>query len=417
MFRSVFKDTVFLYFGNIVSKLLYFALIVFISRYLGAVKLGQYASSFAFVSMFFLFVNVGLDNFTIREIAAHKETIKDYLLSLVLLRIFFSLMIFFAVILISGGIEAFEDIRKFILILAISLLVGSMAQIFYCILIAHKKIRYVVLYLTVRNLVTIGLAVLGIVLGRGILYVVFCFLVGSTLGLGFGAFLVYRMGIRPSLEPDITRIRIFFKKSLIFSLSALLVGVLFRIDMIMLKLMEGNYAVGIYRAAYSFLMNLEVFAGSFMLVLYPEISRLYKSNPSSLAALYERSFRYALGINAVILIGIFMFGKTLMAIFFGRNFTESAVILQYSILPVFFLLQNTVNYYFFNSIDRPELNALVFGMGALMNFLLNLYFIPRYGYYGVLPAIFISYIVVFIVSTFAVSSRLRPSKIHQNVPA
>ena len=120
MFNKIIKknkNVLYLYLSQVISKFFYFILTIFISRYLGAVGLGQYASSFAIVSIFFIFVNGGFDNLLIREASLDKNKIKNYLLDFIILKSCYSFLIFLLFLYLSNKMGPFKDIKYLILIL------------------------------------------------------------------------------------------------------------------------------------------------------------------------------------------------------------------------------------------------------------------------------------------------------------
>jgi len=406
MFKKI-KNTLYLYISQIVEKFLYLILLIFISRYLGAEGLGQYASSFAIVSMFFIFVNGGFDSLLIREISLNKANVRNYLLSLVALKLVLGILIFFVIGYLLNILPAFSDIKNFILILAFSNLAGSISQVYYCILIAYEKMKQVMVVSIITNIIIVSSALVSLIWKRDLLLLFGCFFIGSVSSLFLSMFLVSRLGIRPALQIDFKVVLGLIKKNMPFLLSSVFAFMLFRIDVVMLKLFRGNDVVGLYRAAYSFLINFEAFPSFFMMSLYPKFSRLIKKDKPLLARLYKRSFLNLLLINIIILMPIFILGDRLIAFVFGDTFKDSVIILRWAAIAIFFLFQNACNFYFLNALNKPGINAFIFFLGFFMNFILDLFLIPRYSYYGVLMSVVIVYSFIFILSSYIAVRKAR----------
>lgn len=52
--KHIFRNTSYLYMSQIIGKLLYLSLLALMSKYFGIKGVGQYASTFAIVGMFFI---------------------------------------------------------------------------------------------------------------------------------------------------------------------------------------------------------------------------------------------------------------------------------------------------------------------------------------------------------------------------
>ena len=400
------KNTLFLYISQIIEKFLFLILVIFISRYFGAAGLGSYASSFAIVGVFFIFVNGGFDSLLIREMAIEKNKIKKHLLDLIILKACIGLFIFLIILYLSNRIRLFHDIKQLILILAFSDLIGSLSQISYCALIAYEKMKYVMAIFIISHVTIVGLAIISIISGGTLLHVISCFLIGSLVTFIFGIASICKLKFDFELKLNFLSMFVFIKKNIPFALASIFIFILSRIDIILLKMIKGNDVAGLYKVGYSFLMNFEGFPMFFIIALYPRFSRLFKRSKPSLVKLYKKSFYHLLLLNIFILVPIFVFGNILILLTFGNRFTESVIILRYAAIAIFFLFQNLSNVYFLNAINKPALNAFVFGLGILLGIVFDLLLIPNYSYYGVLIANIVTYSFIFITSLFIVEKEM-----------
>lgn len=400
------KNVLYLYLSQIISKFFYFILAIFISRYLGAAGLGQYAVSFAIVSIFFILANGGFDNLLIREASLDKNKIESYLLNFIILKSCYSFVIFLLFLYLSNKMGPFKDIKYLILILIFSNLVDSFNQIFYCISIVYGKIKYLTAMFILKDAVTVGLSVFFLIHGGILPQVVICFLIGSIVFFITGVILVSKLKIKFTPQKNFSEIFKLVKRNVPFLLAFIFLFILLKIDIVILKLLKGNNEAGLFRAGTFFLVNLEAFPVFFMLVLYPKFSRLAGKNKPLLIRLYNKTFFYLLVLNLVMLAPLFIFSKPLILLIFGNKFAGSAEILKYMSVPVFFLFQNTCNAYFLNAVNKPGFNAFIYCLGGALNIILDFILIPVYGYYGILMATTISYSLIFILSAYIIDMEI-----------
>ena len=364
--------------------------------------LGRYAASFAVAGTFFIFITAGLGSLIIREIAGHKEKTATDIVSLLGLNGIFGLLLLGLVGCSVRFMPALHDIRNIIIVLLFSGLIDAVTQVFSSVFIAYEKMRYVMNCSIIKDSVAVGLALAVILHNGGIFGVSLCFLLGSLVGLAYSLFAAHAFGIRPSCGPRWRIMSSYLKKGLFFFAGTLFSHMLLRIDIIMLKIFQGNYVVGLYRGASSFLMNIEAFPYLFTLTLYPMFSRLFKTDKAFVIDMYRRSFVTLLAINILLLLTVFLFAKRLVLLIFGSDFADSVIILRYAVFIVVFLFQNYLNVHLLNAANKEKLNAFILGAAVALNILLDCLLIPRYSYYGVLVAMFVTYVFLFVFLSWAV---------------
>ena len=118
--------------------------------------------------------------------------------------------------------------------------------------------------------------------------------------------------------------------------------------------------------------------------------------------MYRRSFVTLLAINILLLLTVFLFAKRLVLLIFGSDFADSVIILRYAVFIVVFLFQNYLNVHLLNAANKEKLNAFILGAAVALNILLDCLLIPRYSYYGVLVAMFVTYVFLFVFLSWAV---------------
>src|SRR3989344_4401002 len=91
--KSIVKNTGIYFFGEIVSILLSFLLIILIARYLGEVGLGKYSFVFAFVGIFSVLSDFGVSTLMTMEISKNKSMTKKFLNNMLSLKIILSVIV------------------------------------------------------------------------------------------------------------------------------------------------------------------------------------------------------------------------------------------------------------------------------------------------------------------------------------
>ncbi len=185
-----------------------------------------------------------------------------------------------------------------------------------------------------------------------------------------------------------------FKKAWPFASIFILSAVYFRIDMIMLGIMKGDKAVGIYSAAYKLIEFLSIIPGTICVAALPELSTDYSTDMKDFK---DKSLRTVLllgsgGLGAGIL--LFLFSKQIIHLLYGPLFYDSIACLRILSGVVFFLFVNGYLIYVAIAMNDDRLVAFILFLATSFNILLNYYLIPRYGYMGAAVATLLSEILM-----------------------
>lgn len=176
-----------------------------------------------------------------------------------------------------------------------------------------------------------------------------------------------------------------FRKIFVIFLLIVAQTVYSSVDSIMLGLIHGDYAVGIYSTAYKASWLIIQVIISVLWVILPRLSNLYESND------YERIkglLKKVLGGHAFLgiptMVGVFMLSKDIVLLLAGDKYIDSIVVLKVLMISALFTLFGIS--YIGNCILLPQKKDKLFMticcLTALLNIVLNYIFIPVYGVLG-----------------------------------
>ena len=83
--QRIIKNTGLLLFSDIITKILGFFYIMYIARYLGAEGFGVLSFALAFTGIFSMFIDLGMHQLIIREVARDRSLARKYLANVALL--------------------------------------------------------------------------------------------------------------------------------------------------------------------------------------------------------------------------------------------------------------------------------------------------------------------------------------------
>ena len=177
-------------------------------------------------------------------------------------------------------------------------------------------------------------------------------------------------------------------------LAAFFAFLVLRIDMLMVQYMLGAEQTGYYSIAVTMadmVYMLPVVIGT---IVFPKLSAMAHNRD-------KWKFTRTLVSWAAILMGFFVIIAIFLAgwfirVLYGVAFIPAAPAFIWLMPGIFFLSIQVVAVQFLNSIGFPKVVVLVWGFSCLLNIVLNLWAIPKYGIIGASIVSSFSYLIVFI---------------------
>ncbi|MGC9333959.1 MAG: polysaccharide biosynthesis C-terminal domain-containing protein, partial [Anaerolineae bacterium] len=190
-------------------------------------------------------------------------------------------------------------------------------------------------------------------------------------------------------------------------LNHLLASVFFRIDVLLLKPMQGDAVVGYYGAAYKYVDGLLIIPQYFTQAIFPLMSRYAASSRDSLLRAYKLSLRLLLIVALPIAVGTPFIANGLILVLGGADYLpDSRIALQLLIgfLPLSFV--NSVTQYVLIAIDQQRFLTKAFVIGVSFNIVANLVAIPLFSYRGAAVVTILSELALLIPFYYSVRKHL-----------
>lgn len=176
------------------------------------------------------------------------------------------------------------------------------------------------------------------------------------------------------------------------------------IDKLTLGHLLGPAAFALYDVAGKVTQMIEAPSFSIASVVFPQSARRMEEQGSAgVGDLYEHSVAAILAIILPMLCVVFVFSKTIIVLFAGEAYAESAGVLR---LTAFFGLFMPFAVQFGTMLDstgKPALNFAVTFFTAVLNPVLAYVFVLKFGLYGAAIAILIGYLISFVVMQYIMS--------------
>ncbi|MEH2197703.1 flippase [Nostoc sp.] len=389
--RAIIANTGWLFADRILRMGASLVVGVWVARYLGVQQYGLFNYTLAFVSLFSPIFTLGLDDVVIRHIirqSTNREEILGTTFWLKLLGGTASVLFAVSTMFFLGEHETLKISLVAILGMAgifratdtIDLWFQSQVQSKYSVIARNiafllNTVIKIVLILTKASL----LAFAWVTLAEFAMSAIGLLIVYQFKGYSFWLW-------RWSLSAAKTLL----KESLPLIFSGFAIMIFMRIDQVMLGQMIGNSEVGIYSAAVRVSEIWYFIPGAIVSSVAPSI---YAAKEKSESLYYQR-IGQLLSLMTCISLGIALpmtfLSEKIIIVMFGSGYAEAGPILSVHIWTSLFVFMGlaTSPWFIAEGLNHVSLGKTLFG--AILNIILNLFLIPKYGGLGAASATIIS---------------------------
>ena len=326
--RRILFNTVILGAGEGIGQVTNFVVVISLAQTFGADVLGQYSVSMAVGAVSTLFVGLGTQPLLIREIGRNPGSSRDLLGVLMPVQIVLGALAWLAACLVclllideagAAPVIAATCGYQVLLRLATTLLTPFQAT---------EQMQAVISGQMLQRFLTLALALTAIWLGADAGTVTLALVAGAAFLLAFAWVAGSNRFGRPTLHLDWRGARSLFKSSSPFlGLTAL--GVIYaRGGLILLSVLGGPLAVGLYAVVDRLMAAAGLVPGVFNSAAYPALSRAARDSTADARALAARCLRLLMVGTIPLAAMISIFADDVLTLLFGAEFLPATVALQ-----------------------------------------------------------------------------------------
>jgi len=397
--------------AQVIVMILGLVFVIYIARYLGAEGFGKYSFAVAFTGLFSVVCYFGLNMLVIRAVSRDKSLAGKYLGSIILLRVLLSLVTLFLIFTVINLMGYPEDTKIIVYIMGLYVVLTAYALLPRSIFQAFEKMEYTALMQVIEKIILVSLGIYVLISGyklfeSELIAVVSIFLISALFNLVISFYICIKNFTKPEFEFDKKFWRHLLKEGFPLALYVILVPFFFKITIISVSLIEEDVATGMYSAAFNLLIALLVIPQMFNKAMLPVMSKLFVSGKKSLKFSMEKSIKYLFILAFPIAVGIIILGDKIILLFYGKEFTDSILVIQ---ILALFLPFRFINFILINSlisINKQWFVTISILVCGVSNVISNLILIPVYGVKGAAIATVITEILFLILLFYFVNKFL-----------
>lgn len=410
--QTIFKNTFWLGISQVISRGLKFLLVIYIARILGDTDYGKFNFALSLVVFLGLFANLGIGRVANREFSKDRSKEKEYIPSLISLKIFLSFLIIVVIAIIASVFIDDAVTRNAVFVLIIYAALQQFAEFFHELFRSHQKMEYEAISVTLNTIFCVSFGLFFLFNIPSVVTLSWAYVIGVAASFFF-AFILYQKkydNLGFVINKDTWKQMLSIAWPIGFM--GIFTTLFHKVDSVMLGMwgmMEEN---GWYGAAYRIMEVCLIPAVLTSKTFFPIFSKAFrgsiefKPNTSSKAEGSERYsakrkiFLSQLSILTIIVVpllvgGIFL-ASPIIKFVFGAQFTNAVLAFQ-------ILMGTTLVMYLQRGLGQPLIAAnyqkLMFRLtfiAAVLNIVLNFILIPQYSLYGAAVATLATFSLMFV---------------------
>ena len=356
---------------------------------------GQYGFALAIVTLFAVISENGLNTYQTRQIAFIRD--KDVAAKLIADSLIARALVFIlavgTLIAISFAIDKPEPFRMFLRFSALAMGVNFFMGGFSSTLLGYERFKlYGVLAISTQFVLT-ALGFLALYSGFGLVGIGVGHLLAACLSTVAIAILVRERVCRFSLNGTFKQAKAFLKAAMPLSVTAVLMTVYYRADLVMLSLIKGDEAIGLYNSAYALVNGLLLVSTSFSATILPRLSGYFREDTEKMKSIYLVGFRYMLYFGLAAAFGATLLAEPIYDLIYPESYLPGIGALRILIWALALMFVNSLQSSFLIASDLKNKLMYITAAGAAINIVLNLILIPPYSFNGAAAATLISEIL------------------------
>jgi PST family polysaccharide transporter len=381
--------------------------LVWVARYLGPAQFGSLNFAVAFIALFGILTSLGLDGIVIREVLYGAESRQEILGTTLALRIAGGLLAVITSIAVARLTQP-HDRQALLLIGILSLTLVFQAFDTIDCFFQSQVLSKITVWVKNGAFLVFAAVRVGLIYARAPLWA-FAAATTGEIALGAAGLVVgYRLSGGRMLLWRWSRKRAAYllQQSWPVIFSSMAITAYMRLDMVMLKVMQGDLAVGLYAAATRVSEVWYFIPVAIVSSVSPAIMRA-KDDPELFYGRLGKLFSLMTLLACIVGSMVALASHAIIRILYSTGYSAAAPVLAVHVWASVFVFLGVAQSPWDISKNMLRLSMYRTIFGAVVNAAMNLYLIPRYSAMGAAVATVVSYAISGVFAN-GFSARTRP---------
>lgn len=356
---------------------------VWIARYLGPEQFGLMSYVLAFVALFTAVATLGLGGIVVRDLVQDPPAADTTIGTAFTLQTMGGLCAFGIALLAISYVRPSDELAKLAVAVLAMLMVLKATEVVKYWFEAQVQSKYVVL--TENGVFLIFAAVkIGLILANAPLMAFIWALFAEGLLVAVGLLCVYalRGGKINAWRARLYRAKTLLHDSWPLILAGAVIAVYMKIDQIMLGNMIGDRAVGLYSAAVRISEIWYFIPIAIVSSVFPTIIRAKQQSAELYYNRLQHLYTILVGLSLGLALPMTFLSTFIVNQLFGSAYIAAGTVLSIHIWTAVFVFYGVGKGIFIQCENMQLFSFVCTAFGAVLNILLNIYMIPKYGIIG-----------------------------------
>ncbi len=409
--QTIAKNTFWLSFSTILSKIFKYFLIIYVARIVGATEYGIFNFAMSFVALFSILSDLGIASLISREVAKEEKS-EIHISSAFTLKLLLTLITLILIIIVSFSVPQAPETKLTILILAGYILINNLSVFFYNCFYGKQEMQYQSIAEVISVSLTAALGIYLITLVARAYILAIAYLVGAIVGLCIiGIIFRKRFGAILKLDFNKKEWRKILNWSWPLALGSLFALIYTNTDSLMMGFWHLFNQIGYYNAAQKIIGASIIPASLITTSFFPALAKAHSNQEKQkMQKLFDSQNVVLLMIAIPIVVGGYLLANGLILRIYGKEYQPAILAFRILILMGgFSYLMASLSRALF-IYNQQKRTFLITALGAILNVVLNFILIPKYGFYGAAWASVVTFFLNFILLSYY-TQKLTPLKI------
>ncbi|MBI4049193.1 MAG: flippase [Candidatus Doudnabacteria bacterium] len=373
--RNIFSLVV----SRITAGVILFLIYTRLVQYLGPEVAGQYGLISSYLLVFSFFIDLGMSQLVIKKVSENQTHADKYLNNYFLIQ----LVLGFVFMAIMDAVVYFANypptVQSALYVASLGLLLSAVSLPFRSVVNAFQKLTVIAKVNFVNSLINGAMMALAIWLRQDIFFLAFISVTVSIFDIIVYGYIVHKKFVPFRWQFDPQFIKTLFIWTWPFTLLTVF-SIYNRVDTLLLPHFRNFTETGYYAAAYKFWDVLAFLPNVIGISLYPFFAEMIaKGLKDQVKIGLETYTRYMIALGLPLALGAYLLAPQLTLAFYGKDFLPAAGALWLLVSAVAILLiYSPANSLIIS--QETRLATRVTGSTLFLNLILNVIFIPKYGF-------------------------------------
>lgn len=383
MAYTVAQNTSFLTIASVLQKVISFFYFIFVARIVGVENTGVYFFAISFTTIFTVVADFGMGPVLTREASRFPDRSPQYFNTVFWTKIMFGLAAYTLIVIFANVLHYPETTKLLIYLSGITMFFDNLTTSFNSIFRAKKNLIYESIAVIGSQFATLVIGTFALLSGWPLVWLIIAYTIPSffnTVYMAWAVKKVYGIAIQFIWNREV--IKIFLALALPFALAGIIGRLYSYTDTILMSKLLSAKELGWWSVPYKISFAFQFIPVALSASIYPVFSSLFLTDKTAIGPLFEKSWRYLFIIAFPVAFGLFAIADQVINHVFGAEYVPSIPALRILLISLIFGFLSFIPGALLNATNKQKTQTGLMGMALVVNIILNLLLLPKFGING-----------------------------------